>query len=141
MTRRQELVLSALAPAHGAVHSPVQVQKLLFLIDREIPDQVGGPHFNFRAYNYGPFDKAVYQDLELLSQTGLVAIIDQTGWHGFQLTTAGQEQGLRFLNQLPGPATDYIIRASEFVRRLSFANLVSAIYKAYPEMMENSVFE
>ena len=56
---RKEVVLAALAPAKHAPHSPVQVQKLIFLIDRNIPREVGGPHFDFQPYNYGPFDKAV----------------------------------------------------------------------------------
>jgi hypothetical protein len=38
-------------------------------------------------------------------------------------------------------AIAYIRQASEFVRSLSFTQLVSAIYKAYPEMRENSVFQ
>jgi uncharacterized protein len=141
MTRRQELVLAALAPGRGAVHSPVQVQKLLFLIDREIPHHVGGPYFDFKPYNYGPFDKAVYDDLESLSQRGLVEISIQAGYHGFRLTSVGQSQGDHFLNGLPTVAKDYVISVSEFVRRLSFASLVSAIYRAYPEMKENSVFD
>ena len=36
------------------------VQKLLFLLDREAAEIVGGPHFRFVPYNYGPFDKGVY---------------------------------------------------------------------------------
>ena len=44
----------------GIIFNPVQIQKLLFLFDREIPEQVGGPHFQFVAYHYGPFDLEVY---------------------------------------------------------------------------------
>jgi hypothetical protein len=38
-------------------------------------------------------------------------------------------------------ARDYIDRESIFVRSLSFPELVAAIYKAYPEMRANSVFQ
>jgi len=38
-------------------------------------------------------------------------------------------------------AKDYIGRVSQFVRSLPFAELVSAIYTAYPEMRQNSVFQ
>ena len=38
------------------------------------------------------------------------------------------------------PVMSYIKEVSKFVRALSFADLVSAIYKAYPEMKANSVF-
>jgi uncharacterized protein len=141
MTPRQDLVLAALAPGQGAVHSPVQLQKLLFLIDREVATLVGGPHFSFRPYNYGPFDKAVYKELEELSAAGLAESVSQGHWSGFRLTPAGQTQGDRSLQTLPQAARDYIVRASAFVRQHSFSTLVSAIYKAYPEMRENSVFQ
>jgi uncharacterized protein len=141
MTRRQEIVLAALAPARGAGHSPVQVQKLLFLLDREIPDMIGGPYFNFMPYNYGPFDKSVYDELEALAADNFVAAVSQGAWRRFCLTPAGQDHGDRLLNALVPSAREYIVRASEFVRSQSFASLVAAIYKAYPEMKENSVFQ
>jgi len=54
---RGDLVLAALAAGGvGASYSPVQVQKLLFLIDREAANLVDGPHFSFRPYDYGPFE-------------------------------------------------------------------------------------
>jgi hypothetical protein len=140
MTPRQQIVLAALAPAQGAAHSPVQLQKLLFLIDREVPTLVGGPHFNFRPYNYGPFDKAVYQELEVLAEAGLTETVPQGRWSGFRLTPNGQALGDAYLSKLPAAARDYIGRVSTFVRQHSFAALVSAIYKAYPEMRANSVF-
>jgi hypothetical protein len=54
---------------------------------------------------------------------------------------AGQESGLALLNDLPPNTKNYIIQLSEFVRSLSFSALVSAIYKAYPAMRANSVFQ
>jgi uncharacterized protein YwgA len=139
MTRRQ-LVLASLAPARGATHSPVQVQKLLFLIDRQMPELVDGPRFQFTAYHYGPFDKAVYQEIEALVADGLAHISNEGNSRVFSLTAEGQRVGERLLTPLTGNARDFIQRASEFVRRLSFTELVSAIYKAYPEMRVNSVF-
>lgn len=65
---REDLVLACLAPAKGALHSPVQVQKMFFLIDRNISEDIEGPLFDFHPYDYGPFDKAVYETLEKLAQ-------------------------------------------------------------------------
>jgi hypothetical protein len=67
---RDELVLAAMAPGGGYRYTPVQVQRLLFLIDRQIPEHVGGPHFHFIPYHCGPFDGAVYNELDLLAATG-----------------------------------------------------------------------
>ena len=137
--KRREIVLSAMAPANGESHSPVQVQKLLFLLDREAAELVGGPYFKFVPYNYGPFDKTVYEELEQLDAEGMVKI-SQIGWtRSYALTPTGQQQGDGFLGNLPEQAQEYIRGASEFVKSLSFMQLVSAIYRTYPDMRENSV--
>ena len=139
--KRGEVVLSALAPACGAPHSPVQVQKLLFLIDRNVPRDVGGPHFDFQPYNYGPFDKAVYEELEALAKDGLVEVCPGWKWNGYRLTEAGQKVGDGVLSSLKPNTREFIVKVSHVVRSLTFTQLVSAIYKAYPEMRANSVFQ
>ena len=139
MTQR-DIVLAALAPAEGKPHSPVQVQKLLFLLDREAAELVGGPHFKFGPYNYGPFDKDVYSALEELDADELLVTIRSDGWkRSYALTPAGQQEGEALFGTLTEQAQEYIRRASDFVRALNFSQLVSAIYKAYPDMRENSV--
>jgi uncharacterized phage-associated protein len=137
---RRELVLAALTPAKGANYSPVQVQKLLFLIDRQMPELVDGPRFQFSAYHYGPFDKVVYQEIEALAGEGLANIYHDGNSRAFSLTAEGQRMGEQLLATLNDNASSFIRRASEFVRRLSFTQLVSAVYKAFPEMRVNSVF-
>lgn len=138
---RTELVLAALAPAEGAALTPVQVQKLFFLIERNVSSSVGGPHFSFQPYHYGPFDREVYLELEALSARGLVDIDIDRGWKTYRLTVEGQRNGESHLAGLPNSVRDYLKKASDFVRRLSFSELVRAIYHAYPEMRSNSVFQ
>jgi uncharacterized protein len=140
--RKRDLMLAALAAADRAEHTPVQVQKLLFLIEKNVSKELGGPTFDFVAYDYGPFDSSVYDVLRALEQAGLAtASVTSRGWKKYALTPAGQEEGLKQLEQLPDRASKYIKEVSQFVRRLGFADLVSAIYKAYPEMKVNSVFK
>lgn len=139
--KRRNLVLAGLAAGGGAIHTPVQIQKLFFLIDKNISKLVDGPHFNFKPYNYGPFDSDVYREIEGLASEGFVELVREDSWASYVLTTSGQEEGTKILDSLPDKAKDYIKRASQFVRSLPFTQLVSAIYKAYPEMQENSVFQ
>jgi hypothetical protein len=139
---RQSLILAALAASDGAPHSPVQVQKLFFLLDREIPSHTRGPHFHFIPYDYGPFDVEVYDELKQLEQKELV-IIEQPPsirWKTYRLTPHGQHIGEKSLNEMGETAASYIRRVSAWVRKYSFAQLVSAIYKKYPDMQVNSVF-
>ncbi len=82
----------------------------------------------------------VYETMEELALQGLIQI-DNGDRRQYQLTGSGLEEGKKILNELPDKAQHYITEVSEFVRKLTFAQLVSAIYEAYPEMKANSVFE
>lgn len=138
---RQEYVLAVLAPARGASHTPVQVQKLFFLLDKEASHLIDGPRFSFEPYHYGPFDISVYNELNVLQEQGLVEAIDNGRWTSYRLSSEGQAQGDIALAHLPGAAQEYIAKVSDFVRSLSFSQLVRAVYAAYPEMKANSVFQ
>lgn len=48
--------------------TPVQVQKTMFLMRQEAPALVGSGFYEFEAYNYGPFNAQIYNDLESLQQ-------------------------------------------------------------------------
>jgi uncharacterized protein len=136
-----DLILAAMSVGGTALHTPVQVQKLFFLIDKNIAEHVSGPHFDFQPYNYGPFDSAVYHELTKLAIENFVEVVYVWKWREYRLSPEGLRQGIDRFNGLPEQAQDYIRRASEFVRSLSFSELVNAIYKAYPEMRANSVFQ
>jgi hypothetical protein len=142
ISTRQKVVLAALAAERSSSFAPVQVQKLFFLLDQNIAADIGGPQFSFEAYDYGPFDRSVYYELEALAQKGLVAIeaTSDASRRKFSLTAAGYEAGRAVLAQLSGRAQDYLPRVSAWVRSLSFAELVGSIYKQYPAMKANSVF-
>lgn len=143
MTPRQELVLAALAAGQSNSElSPVQAQKLFFLIDRNVSEALGGEQYNFAPYDYGPFDSAVYSDLDWLSvpQEGCVEIVRSGRYRTYRLTERGRQIGEQRLEQLNPEARDYLGRAKDWVKSLSFQGLVRAIYQAYPDMRANSIF-
>lgn len=144
LSRRQELVLAALAARSGASFAPVQVQKLFFLIDANLADQIGGKQFKFEPYDYGPFDKEVYHELDSLMRSGLVQVSvmgTTAGSRRYSLTPDGQDVGEGVLKTLNAKVQDYISRLIDWLRTLSFAELVGSIYQAYPEMRANSIFK
>jgi uncharacterized protein len=141
MTQRQSFILAALSTAKGASFSPVQIQKFFFLLDKNLGQDVGAPHFDFKPYNYGPFDTTVYRELENLASEGLIDIQVSGSWRTYRLSTNAQPEADKGFAQFSKSAQDYIKRASDFVRSLSFSELVSAIYKAYPKMRQRSVFQ
>lgn len=138
---RAELLMAALAAGgENATFTPVQVQKLFFLIDREASHLVNGPHFNFTAYDYGPFDRAVYDELEELAKRDLARVESTGRYRVYGLSQRGFREGTRALGDLPEKASTYISNVSAWVRKLSFEQLVASIYNRYPEMKANSVF-
>lgn len=138
---RADLVLAVLAAGEGAPHTPVQVQKLFFLVDRRLGKRISGPHFDFQPYFYGPFDRQVYAELERLAEKGLIEIRSEGSKRSYELTGQGQEKGRELLSSLDSAISSFIRNLSSAVREMSFGELVSAVYRAYPEMKKNSVFQ
>lgn len=138
---RKEITLAVMASAGTATFSPVQIQKLLFLVDENIGSQIGGKQFSFVPYDYGPFDVDVYRELEALETEGAVAIGSNGRWKSYALTEDGVSRGKEVLNTLSPPIAEYLSQLVNWVRSLRFSELVSQVYKMYPEMKANSVFK
>jgi hypothetical protein len=136
---RRQIVLAGLAPARGEAFTPVQVQKLFFLIDERAHSVLGGKHFSFEPYHYGPFDAAVYREIEKLEREGFAEVMPAPS-KTYRLTAEGQRHAEAALTELDPRARAFIEETVKFVRGLSFTQLVSAIYRDFPEMKANSVF-
>lgn len=139
---RNDFVLAVFANSNNAIYSPVQIQKLFFLIEKKIPELSENNYFNFTPYNYGPFDPNIYDVIsELISSEDLEMISDiNSRIMKYNTTNKGQIRGEQILQSLGENATGKIKILSDFVRKLSFSELVSAIYKEYPDMKKNSIF-
>ena len=139
---RKDYLLAVLATSGDGSFTPVQIQKLLFLLDKEVPDRIGGPHFHFIPYDYGPFDSEVYDALEQLTSERFVDIDYTLGTRRrvYRLTGSGRERGTSVLDRLPPDLKGSIEALSAWVRSLSFEQLVAGIYQRYPEMKVRSVF-
>ncbi len=139
MTQR-DLVLACMAAAKGRAYEPVQIQKMLFILQEKLKDFVGEP-FEFVAYDYGPFCPEVYSTLDSLAQESLTEQVGDIGGPRREYigTVDGVEDGDAIIEGLPGDAKDYIVRLSDWVRSQSFRQLIVAVYDAYPDMARNSV--
>lgn len=133
------LVINAAGPS-GL--SPVQLQKSLFLIGENLRSEVGESFYQFVPYNYGPFDPAVYADADRLILENLVKSVrvESKTWAYYVVTTEGEEKATELRAQISPRAFKYITSVVDWVQRLSFAQLLSAIYAAYPKYKANSVF-
>lgn len=138
---RADILLAGLAAGgENATFTPVQVQKLFFLLDREASHLIQGPYFNFSPYDYGPFDRSVYDGLDALARSNLVRVQSTGRYRVYSLSQAGYQEGAARLNALSAATRAYIANVANWVRQLSFEQLVASIYNRYPEMKVNSVF-
>ena len=141
---RRDLVLATLASAEGRSFTPVQIQKAIFLITRNVPGLIDqGLPFDFSPYDYGPFDQSVYIEIEGLRRDGC-AIVAPSGsgrWDTYAASDVGVAQGANLMSRLPPNISSYTRTITEWVRAQSFRDLVKSIYEAYPEMKANSIFK
>lgn len=140
----KDWTLLVIAARNGKPLQPVQLQKSLFLLGRNLSlRQLQVESFYpFEPYDYGPFCSQVYSDAEGLCFEGFVHI-DCPINLSYRFYSA-TEEGIVKANELKkilSPETrDYLEKIVEWTSSLSFNDLVSAIYQAYPEMKENSIF-
>lgn len=132
---KKDVVLVAITAEKNATFTPSQIQKLLFLIEKKIGETVGGPFFNFVPHWYGPFDVGIFSVLEELSSSGDVEIEFNpiNGFDKYTATRQGQLRGEKNLDRLDKKIKDYIRKLSEFVRGLTFTELIGIIYQEYPK--------
>jgi hypothetical protein len=137
---RKDLLLLVLGAARGEYLSPVQLQKSLYVLGRQCPNLVGNDYYKFVHYNYGAFSAEIYQDLESPTLGRLVKTSSRPGrkWFEYAIT----QEGLKYAQRLEvaPEIREHVSRLVDWARTLSFDNLVNAVYKAYPETRENSIF-
>ena len=137
---RAQVVLAAMAAGGpGACFFPIQLQKLLFLMDREIHEFVNGPHFHFIPYYYSPFDKDIHIEVDILIRKEEVGANAEERYPAYFLTDAEMQSGINVLNGFPEPASQYMQEAAVWVRSLTFKQLLAAICAYFPDMAINSV--
>lgn len=139
---KTELIIAVFGTKPNTQFSPVQIQKILFLIDQNVGKELGGPFYNFIPYHYGPFDQNIYSELEELWINGNIEKIrhNYTRFH-FRITENGLTKFNEIKQSIKPELLEYIIKVVDWATSLTFMQLVSAIYKAYPKMKENSIFK
>jgi uncharacterized phage-associated protein len=141
---RRDWVLLTISAAEGRPVSPVQLQKALFLLSRNLKlGQLRTAHFYaFEAYDYGPFAREIYDDAEALEAEGFILIrqVGQPAYREYVSTPAGLQRASILRAELDDEVKDYLDRVVKWVQSMSFDQLVRAIYQAYPDTKVNSVF-
>lgn len=93
---RIEIMLAALGSGVHEEISPVQLQKMMFLIDRNVSKRLGGPFFDFKPYDYGPFDANVYSEFSVLAMNELGDSVGHGRDRRYRLNDEGRARARSF---------------------------------------------
>lgn len=136
MTARQDWLLSFIAGTedYDSWVDRIRLMKGMFLFQEEgdAPPEVD---YQFRPYDYGPFTREVYDDIEELTRRGLV--IESRDRKSFRVTAAGrqcaEEAGL------DPEAVERLQQLRVELCDLSFRDVLKRVYEAHPESAARSV--
>lgn len=139
---KEDWTLLAIACAGESGLTPAQLQKSLFLLEKNSPRKISN-FYQFKPYNYGPFDKTIYLDANVLASENLVKVngVDGQSWSKYHITEQGLTKAKKLKSELDPPLSSYLERVVHWAQRLSFSQLIASIYKRYPEYKVNSVFK
>ena len=143
MNHRQQVLLAWLSRSPVTYIDPIRVMKGMFLIAMETPVDwlPEEDRYEFQPYNWGPFSKDVYSDLEVLQGLGYVSILARPGrsWNSYSLTEGGRVEANEVSEGLDPRLGKYVDAVSQFVMRTGFSDLLNAVYKRYPDYATRSL--
>ena len=138
--KRTDVLLRLLAAADGDRLTPVQLQKVAFLVGMRFRATLPEDYYSFEKHDFGPFCAQIYRDAEGLASDGLVAI-DRNyrgGWNEYSATSLGRKLDFQMI---PASVSAFLDEKVAWARGLSFRELVREVYRQYPDYRENSVFQ
>ena len=146
LSNRQLFVLAGMAATEEPVRfASIQIQKLFFLYDEKVRKDAGKtPFFDFKPYDYGPFDKTVYEilkDLESLSLAEITSVQApyQSRRKLYALSYRGFNRGKKILKERSASERNRIHKVmNDLLQHRNFGDLVVSIYEEYPHMRANS---
>ena len=139
---RSDWPLLALEAAEDGALTPVQMQKVLFLLSKQALHLISTDFYDFEAYNYGPFSSQIYRDLAQNAREGKIVYdgAPNRNWSRYVITAQGKDRAYNVMAEVDPEVRDYLRTIVGWAKSLPFSELIGAIYKAYPEYAVNSIF-
>ena len=140
MMRKVDWLLAAIAQAGDRGLSPIQIQKTMFLLKMEAAAHMPSHFYTFEPYNYGPFDAAIYRDVDLLVLGGLVREEAAGSYKKYVITAAGLKQANSLIAKLSTKPKKYLQSLVGWISKVSFHQLLRSVYAKYPKYATKSLF-
>ena len=136
---RKDVSLLFLTTVPRAIFSPIQLQKGIFLISKNLPE-LFEINYNFMPYDYGPYDADVYADIKQLEKEELAKIffISSPSHNSYVATHLGFKYTQNY--EISNRAKNYIKEVVEWILPLTMSRIIGAIVRQYPEYSANMIF-
>lgn len=149
----RKLLPMALLYACGGdeIEGRTRLQKLVFLMEQELDEEVmaalQSPDYGFIPYDYGPFSKALYDDLDSLDESSLIEVDEENMADGkvkytYRLTDDGESW---LQDQVDHDKDAEVVHSlaknlkSDYNDK-DLSDLIDEVYAEYPKFAENSVW-
>lgn len=155
-----DLILLLLYIDDKSIVSHTRFQKMIFLFEKELYKKYGfdkllQPNlFNFQPYHYGPYSKRLSKDLEFLNSYGFIEIENYTmdenmneaneidgykQYYTYNITELGKKfVDEKIINKLGSIQLEALKDLKKGINDIDLDNLLSYVYRNYPEMTEQS---
>jgi len=123
-------------------------QKLVFMAQKETPS-LQTESYEFDSYDYGPFSKELYDDIDRLVRNGYIdRSVEETGngneKHIYSITEKGRNYIRQILESETGRddlAVEELRQLKEEYNEMPILQLIRLIYNRYPSYAEDSKLE
>ncbi len=133
MDASQRLIIYCMGALDKPVKDEVNIQKIIFLSAMSYPSIFKGL-YTFRKHKKGPYSEKINEDLNVISDSGLVTGsnygLSKDGFSIYKQIEPGVKEPLR----------SSILDNKEFVLDLSLDELLTFVYTVFPAFIENSEF-
>lgn len=135
---RQDVLLAIIEAAQERGLKRVHLQKAVFLVAEEFKGRLPKNFYKFSKYHFGPYSKEIYDDAEILNDSGCINIKYGSDRRDDVFSIVA-ECGIENI-ELPSDLKRLIKDSVDWISAMDFQELVRAIYYLYPEFQENSRF-
>lgn len=125
---------------------------MIFLMQRQLEEESDPPldnSYQFVPYDYGPFSRPLYEDLDELKARGFINELQETVDYGdtegqVKYQYSLQPDGIAFIkDQLSNEDFQKLLEKAEDIKaqynNMPLSHLLDIVYSEYPEYAENSV--
>ena len=130
-TTLQNVILALLAADNNPIFGKTKLQKMVFLLSQLIPELK--EETDYKPYDYGMYDEAVEDALQLLESEGVIVITENN-----EIKLINEEEGKAALEKFKN-YLDVFKKVKRTYNNLTDEEVLAIVYTLYPEYAKYSL--